>query len=97
MPEEPTHDLIKAQLHSASGRSSKLIKDRQAIEVLVEVSGRGSLVLRVDSGGGYSLRGRPADKEATEAKSQDLIAVGVLRADEIVAIRPKKSSAEHEL
>jgi hypothetical protein len=96
MPKGPTHDLLKAQLHSASGRSSKVIKDREAIEVLVEVSGRGSLVLRVDSGGGYSLRGRPADKEASEAKSQDLIAVGVVRADEIVAIRPEESPAEHE-
>src|SRR5215210_8086602 len=97
MPEGLTHDLIKAQLRSASGRSSKLIKDREAIEVLVEVPGSGSLVLRVDSGGGYSLRGRPAGKEATEAKSQDLIAVGVVRAEEIVAIRPEESSAEHEL
>jgi hypothetical protein len=96
MPKGPTHELLKAQLHSASGRSSKVIKDREAIEVLVEVSGRGSLVLRVDSGGGYSLRGRPADKEASEAKSQDLIAVGVVRADEIVAIRPEESPAEHE-
>src|SRR5215218_7399493 len=58
MPKGSTHDLLKAQLHSASGRSSKVIKDREALEVLVEVSG-GSLVLRVDSGGGYSLRGRP--------------------------------------
>ena len=97
MPEGLTNDLLKAQLHSASGRSSKLIKDRQAIEVLVEMPGRGSLVLRVDSEGGYSLRGRPADKEASEAKSQDLIAVGVVRADEIVAIRPEESSAEREL
>jgi hypothetical protein len=97
MPEGPTHDLLKAQLRSASGRSSKVIKDREAIEVLVEVSGRGSLVLRVDSGGGYSLRGCPAGKEASKAKSQDLIAVGVVRADEIVAIRPEESSAEHEL
>jgi hypothetical protein len=96
MPKGPTHDLLKAQLHSASGRSSKVIKDREALEVLVEVPGRGSLVLRVDSGGGYSLRGRPAGKEATEAKSQDLIAVGVVRADEIVAIRPEESSAEQE-
>ena len=96
MPEGPTHDLLKAQLHSTSGRSSKVIKDREALEVLVEVSGRGSLVLRVESGGGYSLRGRPTGKEATEAKSQDLIAVGVVRADEIVAIRPEESSAEHE-
>ena len=95
MPKGPTHDLLKAQLHSASGRSSKVIKDREALEVLVEVSG-GSLVLRVDSGGGYSLRGRPAGKEASEAKSQDLIAVGVVRADEIVAIRPEESPAEHE-
>jgi hypothetical protein len=97
MPEGATHDLLKVQLRSASGRSSKVIKDREAIEVLVEVSGRGTLVLRVDSGGGYSLRGRPAGKEASEAKSQDLIAVGVVRAEEIVAIRPEESSAEHEL
>ena len=97
MPKGPTHDLLKAQLHSASGRSSKVIKDREALEVLVEVSGRGSLVLRVDSGGGYSLRGRPAGKQSSEAKSQDLIAVGVVRADEIVAIRPEESSAEYEL
>ena len=97
MPEGPTHDPLKAQLRSASGRSSKLIKDRQAIEVLVEVSGRGTLVLRVDSGGGYSLRGRPAGKGAGEAESQDLIAVGVVRADEIVAIRPEGSSVKHEL
>ena len=62
----------------------------------MEVSGRGSLVLRVDSEGGYSLRARPAAKEAREAKSQDLIAVGVVRADEIVAIRPEESPAEHE-
>ena len=97
MPEELTHDPLKAQIRSASGRSSKLIKDREVIEVHVEVSGRGTLVLRVDSGGGYSLRGRPAGKEASEAKSQDLIAVGVVRAEEIVAIRPEESSAEHEL
>jgi hypothetical protein len=97
MPEGLTHDSLKAQIRSASGRSSKVIKDREAIEVLVEVSGWGSLVLRVDSGGGYSLRGRPAGKEASEAKSQDLIAVGVVSADEIVAIRPEESSAEHEL
>ena len=63
----------------------------------MEVPGRGSLVLRVDSGGWYSLRGRPAGKEASEAKSEDLIAVGVVRANEIVAIRPEVSSAEHEL
>jgi len=67
------------------------------MEVLVEVSGRGTLVLRVDSEGGYSLRGRPAGKEDSKAKSQDLIAVGVVHADEIVAIRPEESSAEHEL
>jgi hypothetical protein len=53
-------------------------------------------VFRVDRGGGYSLRGRPAGKEAAEAKGQDLIAVGVVRAEEIVAIRPEESSAEHE-
>ena len=35
MPEGPTHDPLKAQLRSDSGRSSKLIKDRQGIEAIV--------------------------------------------------------------
>ena len=90
MPEGPTHDPLMAQLHSASGRSSKLIKDRQAIEVLVEVSGRGTLVLRVDSGGGYSLRARfEPDARWQETAGRDLVAVGVLGAEEVVSMMPE--------
>jgi hypothetical protein len=86
MPEERTHDdRLKAQLRSASGRSSKVIKDRQAIEAVVEVAGVGRLVLNVDSRGAYSLRGRPEGDEADEATSQgDVLAVGVLGANGIV-------------
>ncbi len=54
---------VRAQLRSDSGRSSKVIKDREAIEAVVEVPGAGRLVLRVDSAGGYSLRGRPEGDE----------------------------------
>jgi hypothetical protein len=90
MPEERTHDdRLKAQLRSASGRSSKVIKDRQAIEAVVEVPGAGRLVLHVDSRGGYSLRGRPEGDEADEATSQgDVLAVGVLGANGIVDDAP---------
>jgi hypothetical protein len=70
-----------------------MIKDREAIEALVEVAGAGRLVLKVDGAGGYSLRAYP---ERVEEPGRDLLAVGVLRADEIVAIRPEESSAEHE-
>jgi hypothetical protein len=70
MPEGPTHDLLKAQLHSASGRSSKVIKDREAIEVHVEVSGRGTLVLRVDSGGGYSCEGVPQARKPVKPRAR---------------------------
>jgi hypothetical protein len=77
---------LRAQLRSSSGRRSKVIKDRVGIETVVEVSGVGRLVLEVDSGGGYSLRGYP---EGGEDPSRDLLAVGVVRADGIVAIRPE--------
>ena len=83
---------MRAQLRSDSGRSSKIIKDREAIEVVVEVPGAGELVLRVDSAGGFSLRGHPEGKEAYEAEEaarRDLLAVGVMRADGIVAVRPE--------
>ena len=86
---------VKAQLRSSSGRSSKLIKDRERIEAVVEVAGAGTLVLYVDSSGGYSLRGYP---EGNEAPTRDLLAVGVMRADGIVAVRPESVPAvEHEL
>jgi hypothetical protein len=77
---------LRAQLHSSSGRSSKIIKDHTQIETVVEVDGVGRLVLDVDNAGGYSLRAYPED---SEDPSRDLIAVGVVQADGIVAIRPE--------
>jgi hypothetical protein len=81
---------LRAQLHSSSGRSSKILRDRTQIETLVEVEGVGRLVLVVDSRGGYSLR---AYAEGSEDQSRDLLAVGVLKADEIVAIHLEGLSA----
>ena len=57
MPKNGSH--LEAQLRSASGRSSKILKDAEAIEAVVEVPGRGTLTLSVQSGGGYSLRAHP--------------------------------------
>jgi hypothetical protein len=93
MPKEPPHGLVKAQLRSASSRSSKVIKDRQAIEAVVEVTGAGRLVLKVDGAGGYSLRGYPM---ATEAQSRNLLAVGVMSSEGIVAVRPELASGGDE-
>ena len=81
---------VRAQLHSSSGRSSKLLRDHTRIESVVEVEGVGKLVLDVDSEGGYSLRAYPED---SEDPSRDLLAVGVVHADGIVAIRPEGLSA----
>jgi hypothetical protein len=81
---------VRAQLHSSSGRSSKILKDHTQIETVVEVEGVGRLVLDVDSGGGYSLRAYPED---SEDPSRDLLAVGMAQADGIVAIHPEESSA----
>jgi hypothetical protein len=81
---------LRAQLHSSSGRSSKIIRDHTRIETVVEVEGVGKLVLGVDSEGGYSLRAYP---EGSEDPSRDLLAVGVLKADGIVTIHPEGLSA----
>jgi hypothetical protein len=81
---------VKAQLHSSSARSSKIIRDHTQIETVVEVEGVGRLVLEVDSRGGYSLR---AYAEGSEDSSRDLLAVGVVQADGIVAIHPEGFSA----
>ena len=81
---------VRAQLHSSSGRSSKIIKDHTQIETVVEVTGVGRLVLDVDSAGGYSLRAYPED---SEDPSRDLLAVGVVKADRIVSIHPEELSA----
>ena len=81
---------VKAQLHSSSARSSKIIRDHTQIETVVEVEGVGRLVLDVDSKGGYSLRAYP---EGSEDPSRDLLAVGVLKADGILAVHPEGLSA----
>jgi hypothetical protein len=81
---------LTAQLRSSSGRSSKLLKDRERIETVVEVAGAGTLVLAVDGAGGYSLRAYP---EGGGDAGRDLLAVGVVRADGIVAVRPEASPA----
>jgi hypothetical protein len=81
---------VTAQLHSSSGRSSKILKDHTHIETVVEVAGVGRLVLDMDSGGGYSLRAYP---EGGEDPSRDLLAVGVVQADGIVAIHPEELSS----
>jgi hypothetical protein len=81
---------VKAQLHSSSARSSKIIKDHTQIETVVEVEGAGRLILDVDSKGGYSLWAYPEDSEDL---SRDLLAVGVVKADRIVSIHPEEFSA----
>jgi hypothetical protein len=81
---------VRAQLHSSSARSSKIIKDHTQIKTVVEVEGVGRLVLEVDSRGGYSLRAHP---EGSEDPSRDLLAVGVVKADGIVAVHPEGFSA----
>ena len=81
---------VKAQLHSSSARSSKIIRDHTQIKTVVEVEGVGRLVLDVDREGGYSLRVYP---EGSEDPSRDLLAVGVVHADGIVAVHPEGSSA----
>ena len=59
---------MRAQLRSASGRSSKVIRDRQRVEVAVEVPGAGKLVLSVDCEGRYALRTSPGDEEASSGR-----------------------------
>jgi hypothetical protein len=81
---------VKAQLHSSSGRSSKILRDHTQLETVVEVEGLGRLILNVDSKGGYSLRAYPED---SEDPSRDLLAVGVVKADRIVSIHQEELSA----
>jgi hypothetical protein len=85
---------VSAQLRTSSARTSKVIKDSESLEAVVEVAGRGTLSLNVDSGGGYSLRARP-EREATPTKN--LLAVGVLQSEGIVSVLPKDANpAEQE-
>jgi len=82
---------VEAQLRAGSGRTSKILKDADSIEVVVEVPHRGRLALSVQSGGGYSLRARPekTDDRGQEAAGRDLVAVGVLGAEEVVSVVPR--------
>lgn len=87
MPENDRR--LKAQLHAASGRTSKLLKDAGGIEAVVEVPGRGTLTLSVQEGGGYSLRARPeTDVREQEVAGRNLVAVGVLGGEEVVSVVP---------
>jgi hypothetical protein len=83
---------VRAQLRTDSGTSSKIIKDREGIEAVVEVPGAGTLVLRMDSSGGFSLQGRPEGDEADETARQDLLVVGVMSANGISSVRPEGGS-----
>ncbi len=87
MPENPGR--LAAQLDAASGRSSKVLRDAEGIEAVVEVPGRGTLTLSVQRGGGYSLRVHPGtDDRGQEAAGRDLVALGVLGAEEVVSVVP---------
>ena len=80
---------LEAQLHAASGRSSKILRDAESMEAVVEVPGRGRLTLSVQKGGGYSLRVHPEmDERGREAAHRDLVALGVLGAEEVVSVVP---------
>ncbi len=57
----------------------------------MEVMDRGTLTLSVQSGGGYSLRARPekTDDRGQAAAGRDLVAGGVLGAEEVVSVVPR--------
>jgi hypothetical protein len=78
MPEERRRhvDRLKAQLLSAAGRSSKAIKDREAIEAVIDVPEAGRLVLSVDAGGAYSLR--RCREKSDDPSAEDVLAFGVM-------------------
>ena len=81
---------LEAQLRASSGRSSKLLKDADGFEAVVEVPGRGALVLSVRSGGGFSLRAHAeTDDRGQESAGGDLVAVGVLGDEGVVTVVPE--------
>jgi hypothetical protein len=55
---------VRAQLRSASGRTSKVIKVRQSVEAAVDVPKVGRLTLSVDSEGQHALRAFPEGRGA---------------------------------
>jgi len=76
---KPTNGPMRAQLRSASGIRSKVIKDRQRVDATVEVPGAGKLVLIVDSKGQYILR---ISSEGDEASAGAQLVTGTLHAAE---------------
>ena len=76
---ERTHDPLRAQIRSASGRSSKVIKDRERVEVSVDVPYVGKLILSVDSEGRYTLHASP---EGGEVPASIRLAAGKMGAAE---------------
>ena len=84
---------VKAQLRTSSHRRSKILKDRGYIEANVEVVGLGRLVLNVNCEGRYSLRGFP---EGNEASGRDPLVLGVMSAEGIEAIHPRRASATED-
>ena len=62
------------------GRTSKVIKDRQGVEVAVKVPAAGKLVLSVESDGRYILRATSDGGEALVSTKQ--LASGEMRATE---------------
>ena len=80
---------LEAQLRAASGRRSKLLKDPDGFEAVVEVPGRGALILSVRGGGGYSLRARTeTGAQGDGAEEGALVAVGVLGPEGVVSVVP---------
>ncbi len=78
-------ERLRAQLRTSSDRRSKILKDVEHIEATVMVEGVGTLVFKVDGGGGYSLRGYP---EGGDASGRNLLALGVMREEGIEAVYP---------
>ncbi len=70
---------VRAQIRSASGRSSKVIKDRQRVEASVDVAGVGRLILSVSSEGRYSLH---ALREGGEGSEGTPLVAGKMQAPE---------------
>ena len=88
MPENT--ERLQAQLRASSGRSSKLLKDPDGFEAVVEVPRRGALILSVKSGGGFSLRAcTEAEDREQEASGGELVAVGVLGDEGVVSVVPE--------
>ncbi len=70
---------LRAQIRSASGRSSKVIKDREGVEASVEVAGVGRMILSVNGEGRYTLH---ASSEGGEGPADTPLIAGKMHATE---------------